>query len=57
MRNSGIETQFLLLCDVGDDQDLDDRVIRQLWEENQDLRGVPLREYFSLFKFQQIPVR
>jgi len=25
---------------VGDDQDLDDRVIRQLWEENQDLRHV-----------------
>ena len=22
----------------GDDQDLDDRVIKQLWEENQDLR-------------------
>ena len=23
---------------LGDDQDLDDRVIKQLWEENQDLR-------------------
>ena len=23
---------------LGDDQDLDDRVIRQLWDENQELR-------------------
>ena len=23
---------------LGDDQDLDDRVIKQLWEENQELR-------------------
>ena len=35
---------FVLLCRVeselssGDDQDLDDRVIKKLWEENQELR-------------------
>ena len=33
---------FLQICTyenfLGDDQDLDDRVIKQLWEENQELR-------------------
>ena len=31
-------TKTLLTFFIGDDQDLDDRVIKQLWEENQDLR-------------------
>ena len=31
-------TKTLLIFITGDDQDLDDRVIKQLWEENQDLR-------------------
>ena len=30
-----MNTQYLL----GDDQDLDDRVIKKLWEENQELRN------------------
>ena len=29
---------FQISCFSGDDQDLDDRVIRALWEENQQLR-------------------